>query len=59
MHVLVPGDWTVVKGHELVEQVEREIRDVIPRVTVLTHLEPVEHLSSYDDLALDRARQPE
>lgn len=54
MHVLVPGEWTVARAHELVEQIEREIRDAIPRVTVMSHLEPVEDPASYDDIALDR-----
>ena len=59
MHVLVPGAWTVLQGHDFVEQVERELRDVVPRVTILTHLEPIEHPSSYDDIALDRVPAPQ
>ncbi len=26
MHVLVPGDWTVQHGHDVLETIEREIR---------------------------------
>jgi cation diffusion facilitator family transporter len=56
VHVLVPGEWTVLRAHDLVEGVEREIRDAIRNVTVLTHIEPIEHPSSYEDIALDRPR---
>ncbi len=54
LHVLVPGAWTVHQGHELLERLEREIREVIPNVTVFTHLEAIEDPSSWDDQTLDR-----
>jgi cation diffusion facilitator family transporter len=54
LHVLVPGAWTVHHGHELLERLEREIRRVVPNVTVFTHLEAIEDPSSWDDQALDR-----
>jgi len=54
LHVLVPGAWSVDRGHELLERLEREIRRVVPSVTVFTHLEPLEDPSSWDDQALDR-----
>jgi cation diffusion facilitator family transporter len=54
LHVLVPGEWTIQRGHELVERLEREIRQALPRTTVLTHLEPVDDPSSQEDIALDR-----
>ena len=49
LHVLVPGAWTVHQGHELLERLEREIREVIPNVTVFTHLEAIEDPSSWDN----------
>ncbi len=50
LHVLVPGSWTVQRGHELLEQVERDLREVSPtRVSVLTHLEPLEDPASFTD----------
>jgi cation diffusion facilitator family transporter len=58
MHVLVPGDWTVRRGHELLEQIEREIRAVVPNATVLTHLEALEDPASWQDQGLDRALPP-
>ena len=55
VHVLVPGDWTVEYGHELLEEIENEIRQVIANVTVFTHLEPLDEPVSWEDITLDRA----
>jgi len=54
MHVLVPGDWTVGNGHRLAEEVEREVRAVLPQVTVFTHLESLDDPASFLDEGLDR-----
>lgn len=55
MHVLVPGDWTVQRGHQLLEDIEREVRAALPNCSVLTHLEPLEDQASFADVGLDRA----
>ncbi len=57
-HVLVPGEWSVHRGHEYLEMIEAEVREVVPQVTVFTHLEPAEDPASWDDLELDRAAVP-
>jgi cation diffusion facilitator family transporter len=54
MHVLVPGDWTIQQGHELLERIETDVRTALPHTTVFTHIEPVEDPSSFYDTALDR-----
>ncbi len=54
VHILVPGHWTVIRGHDLVEKIENEIRKLVPRLTVTTHLEPIEDPASWDDVKLDR-----
>lgn len=54
VHVLVPGEWTVARGHELVEKLEDEIRQSVRRITVTTHLEPLEDPASWEDVTLDR-----
>ncbi len=54
MHVLVPGDWSVRRGHALVEDLEQRIAGCLAPVTVLTHLEPIEDAVSYGDEGLDR-----
>ena len=54
--VLVPGAWTVQQGHDLLEQIEHEIRTALPDSTVFTHLEPVEDPASWADGSLDRSQ---
>lgn len=54
VHVLVPGDWSVMRGHDLLERIEADIREALPLVSVLTHLEPLEDPAAHDDLDLDR-----
>jgi cation diffusion facilitator family transporter len=54
VHVLVPGHWTVQRGHDFAEGVEEEMRASLDQVTVFTHLEPIEDPLSFDDTELDR-----
>ncbi|CAN5867518.1 cation diffusion facilitator family transporter [soil metagenome] len=54
-HILVPGDWTVQRGHDLLEKIEEDVRSNVPNSTVFTHLEPLEDPISWDDLRLERA----
>jgi divalent metal cation (Fe/Co/Zn/Cd) transporter len=54
LHVLVPGGWTVHRGHALLERIEADIRGVVPDVTVFTHLESLDDPASWEDQALDR-----
>jgi len=54
LHVLVPGMWTVHRGHELLEDIEARIREAVPNVTVFTHLESLDDPASWDDQHLDR-----
>jgi cation diffusion facilitator family transporter len=54
LHVLVPGEWTVQKGHDLLEEIEDDIRRAVPSSTVLTHLESVDDPASWRDLGLER-----
>lgn len=53
MHVLVPGDWTISQGHDLVQQLENDIREALPETTVFTHLEPIDEPESWNDTGLD------
>lgn len=54
LHVLVPGAWSVQQGHDLVEQLERDLRAAYSPMTVFTHLEPIEDPASFRDTKLDR-----
>jgi len=57
-HVLVPGKWTVQRGHRLLESIEADIRRAMPSVTVFTHLESLNDPASWEDTALDRTEPP-
>lgn len=54
-HVLVPGQWTVQQGHDLLERIEADIRLALPNITVFTHLESMDDPVSWEDTTLDRA----
>jgi cation diffusion facilitator family transporter len=54
-HVLVPGHWSVQRGHDLLEQIEEEVRGAVPNCSVFTHLEPIEDPASFADVRLERA----
>jgi len=54
VHVLVPGAWSVQRGHDQVEIVEAELRRAGGFGTVFTHLEPIEDPVSHQDTTLDR-----
>jgi cation diffusion facilitator family transporter len=56
-HVLVPGDWSVQRGHDLLEAIEEEVRAAVPNTSVFTHLEPIEDPASFADVRLERDRQ--
>jgi cation diffusion facilitator family transporter len=58
MHVLVPGDWSVRRGHDLAEQIEAEVRASLHNATVFTHLEALEDPASFQDQGLDRSAAP-
>lgn len=48
-HLLVPGDWSVQRGHDFTEDVIDELVKVVPEVRVSAHLEPIEDPKSYAD----------
>jgi cation diffusion facilitator family transporter len=51
-HVLVPGAWTVQRGHDLCESIEQAISLALPGTDITTHLEPAEDPISWDDIKL-------
>ena len=59
VHILVPGEWTVQRGHDLLEQLEADVRTAVPYASVLTHLEPLEDPVSGHDIELDREPPPQ
>ncbi len=57
-HVLVPGKWTVQRGHRLLETIEADVRRALPNATVFTHLESLNDPASWEDTNLDRPQPP-
>ncbi|SRR5690554_6490894 len=57
MHVLVPGEWTVKKGHDLAHELEEIIHARLPGSSVITHIEPIDDPVSYEDMDIDRYEQ--
>lgn len=55
VHVLVPGNWTVQRGHRLLEELERDIQTALPETSVFTHLESLDDPASWEDVKLDRS----
>jgi len=55
VHVLVPGGWTVDRGHALAGHMASDVRQALPEASVTTHLEPLAAASS----AAPQLAQPE
>jgi len=53
-HLLVPGGWTVQRAHDLLEEIEAEVRAAVPHSHLTTHLEPIEDPLSLADQTLRR-----
>jgi cation diffusion facilitator family transporter len=53
-HLLVPDEWSVARAHQLSEEIEERIRELIEGATIDTHIEPISDPASYDDQKLDR-----
>jgi cation diffusion facilitator family transporter len=54
VHVLVPGEWTVQRGHALLERIEEDLRGAVPNMSAFTHLESLDDPASWDDMGIDR-----
>jgi cation diffusion facilitator family transporter len=53
VHVLVPGNWTVQRGHDLCEEIESTIERTLPGSQIVTHLEPLEDPKSWNHLEIE------
>ncbi len=58
VHILVPGDWTVKAGHDLLEKLEADVQRSIPQIVMGSHLEPLNDPSALEDILLDRPNKP-
>jgi hypothetical protein len=59
VHLPVPGGWPVRRGHEVLEALERDLREALPGTTVFTHLEPLDDPAPWDDTGLGRTITPQ
>ena len=53
LHLLVPGTWTVRRGHDLVEELEQALADAVEDVRVTVHLEPIDDPRSYESWRIE------
>jgi cation diffusion facilitator family transporter len=49
VHLLVPGSWSVARGHKLAEEIENQVRTTISNTNIVTHVEPAEDPKSMED----------
>lgn len=54
LHVLAPGEWSIKRGHDLVEQIDADLRKALEGAVVFTHLEPLDDPAAMKDVRLDR-----
>ncbi|MEZ4559899.1 MAG: cation transporter dimerization domain-containing protein [Caldilineaceae bacterium] len=54
LHLLVPGDWPVRRGHAARRRASRRTSARPCPATVFTHIEPLEDPVSWADTELDR-----
>jgi cation diffusion facilitator family transporter len=55
VHLQVPGAWTIQMGHGLLEDIERDVREVLTPISVFTHIEPLEDPRSWEDVSIYRS----
>lgn len=49
LHLVMPGDWRIDKGHEFAKTIESEIARVFPETDVFIHIEPMGDPAAFDD----------
>lgn len=52
-HLIVPGDFTVYKAHELTKVIENEIINEFAYSDVFIHLEPINDPDAFDDFLIE------
>ncbi|GAA1079308.1 cation diffusion facilitator family transporter [Tsukamurella spumae] len=53
MHMLVPGDWTVQRAHDVTEEVEADLDALFDDLRITVHIEPIDDPRAYEDWRLD------
>lgn len=49
LHLLMPGDWHISRGHQVTKRIETEIKAAIAESDVFIHIEPVNDPDAFDD----------
>ncbi len=57
-HLLVPGDWSVKRAHDLGERIEAAVRQAIPGLELTLHIEPIDAAVSWEDSELLKIEPP-
>lgn len=55
LHVLVPGAWSVQRGHDFVEGIEQALVLRLGSLSIVSHLEPIEDPNAYDHHLLEKS----
>lgn len=50
VHVLMPDEWTIIRGHDLAHQIEHDVAAALPGAVVFTHIEPIDDPKSMEDI---------
>ncbi|HMS75447.1 cation diffusion facilitator family transporter [Gordonia sp. (in: high G+C Gram-positive bacteria)] len=53
MHMLVPGDWSVQRAHDLAERVESHLEAAVDDLFPTIHIEPIGDPRAYEDWRLE------
>lgn len=56
VHILVPGEWTVKAGHDLLEKIERDLLQTIPHLSLSTHLESLNDPAAESASVVDKTK---
>jgi cation diffusion facilitator family transporter len=48
-HLLVPGEQTVQKAHDLTNRIEHAVASVVPNAETTVHIEPIEEPAAWED----------
>lgn len=49
LHLIMPGNWHISRGHEMTKEIELKIEKILPDSDVFIHIEPLNDPDSFDD----------
>lgn len=54
VHILMPDEWSIKRGHELIDKIEEDMRTAVFGSIVFTHMEPINDPASMADIELEQ-----